>query len=148
MLERMKIPSSACLVILITGCGGGSTSPPVDAAAPLDSGSQDGAAADAADDASSDAATADAATDGGVIPEQSCAHSLACGTPGESCLASDGGGCGTSSCYCQSYGQPRCLDLTGDAGGAGAPCSSSNACGAGLSCVQFGPSAFCFYCGD
>jgi hypothetical protein len=142
----MKSRALACLIVATAACGG-STTNPGDASAPNDSGSP----SDAADAGAKDSATApDSAAEGGVITEQSCAHSVACGTSGKSCDALDGGACGSSSstCYCQSYGQPRCLDLNGDAGGPGARCTASNGCGPGLTCVQFGPDAFCFYCGD
>ncbi len=134
MLERFYFLAFA---LPLLACGG-------DVSTPADASSTDSGASDAADASPPIDAHA---SDGGIIPQTDCARSLGCGSPGQSCPPPDGG-CSSTSCYCQSYGQPRCLDLSSEAGAPGAMCTSSTECGAGLTCVQFGPDAFCFYCGD
>lgn len=105
-----------------------------------------GADADAGTDAGVDGSVVlDAAVEAGpIIPVSACSMSLQCGQGGDSC-------CGTSgmTCYCQSYGQPRCLAQPAvQDGHAGDACTPSNTCEPGLTCVRFGGAGLCFHCGN
>jgi hypothetical protein len=106
---------------------------PVDSPPPLD----------ATRDAASDGADVSTPEEGGVTPIGSCAMSTQCGSPGDTCCS------GAKACYCQDYGQPRCLGspfaTTGHAGDA---CHAGSTCDPGLTCVQFGPGTICLHCGD
>jgi hypothetical protein len=142
----------AYLFLLSVAACGGETSTATDA-------STDGASdatvptdAPSAVDSPAESPTEASTTDGGVIDQSKCAPSLQCGNPGESCCSQ-----ASPNCWCQSYGQPRCVAVKltdaggqpyGDAGSPGAPCTASNQCDVGLTCVAFGPGGTCLYCGD
>jgi hypothetical protein len=118
----------AAVAVALAGCGGTTASTPADASA------------DVIEDATRDALSP---LPGTVVPLASCARTTPCGQPGRSCCL------GGTPCYCQTYGQSRCLgDPVATTGHSGDSCTSANGCDPGLTCVAFGPGTLCLLCGQ